>query len=211
MLNSNNQIIARAIANAYCNSNETCKNSVYNRLTSYFDDANFFNFLATLPNRAYLIGSFVNEGETAGGLVKINFKYFDIIKGDAGEVRKIIPMLLFTQKNFQAILSIFLPGLIWVKQNADNSTMFINPNYGYNIAYTTDPTSGGGSGSGSGNENGGSNSGGNEGGKIIVPSNDMPGSNTVYQVPAASSGFDLTSLLIPGAILAGLYFITMKK
>jgi len=210
MLNQNNQIIARAIASAYCNTNETCKNSVYNRLTSYFDDANFFNFLATLPNRAYLIGSFVNEGETAGGLVKINFKYFDIVKGDAGEVRKIIPMLLFTQKNFQAILSLFLPGLIWVKQNSDNSTMFINPNYGYNIAYTTDPINGGGSENGGG-VYGGANSGDEGGGKIIVPSNDLNNTSQVYQVPAASSGFDLTSLLIPGAILAGLYFLTMKK
>lgn len=209
MLNSNNQVIARAIANAYCNSNETCKSSVYNRLNTYFDDANFFNFLATLPNRAYLVGNFINLDENHG-MVYIQFKYFDVVKGDAGEAKKNVPMILFTQDNMQAVLSIFLPGLIFVKKNSDNSILFINPNYGYNIAYTTDPTSGGG---GSGDETRGGSNSGNEsgGGKIIVPSNDMPGSNTVYQVPAASSGFDFNSLLIPGAILAGLYFLMNKK
>lgn len=214
MLNSNNQIIARAIASAYCSQDQLCQNSVFTRLNTYFDDNNFASFLSTLQNRAYLIGNFINKGEAMPGVVKIEFKYFDVITGISGSAFKNIPMILFSQNRYDRILAMFVDSLIFVKQNSDNSTLFINPDYGYEIAYTTDPVNPGtgGNGTGGGGEdetrNGGNSTGG---GKIIVPSTEQPGQYNTIPVPSVTTGFNYNDLIIPGAIVLGLYFLMSKK
>jgi len=196
MLNANNQIIARSIGAAYCNANLVCQDSLFNRLNTFFDDNSFLSFLATLQSRAYLIGGFENLGSLPGELVKIKFVYFDVISGAAGSGIKVVPAVLFTQNNFEAILQSFDSSLHFVKKNTDGSIIFFNSSQGYEIAYTTTPTPGGGEL--------------NTGGAIIVPDELTPGGVNVIETPAATSGFNLNDLLIPGAILAGLYLV-MKK
>lgn len=205
MLNANNQIIAQTIASAYCSNDDTCRASVFNRLNNYFDNENFSQFIATLPNRAYLIGNFINKGEQFN-IVTIEFKYFDVITGVSGSATKRVPMSLFTDNRFDLILKIFVDSLIYVKKNSDNSILFINPDYGYNIAYTTNPTSGG-----NGGGTGGGNNGDERGGTLIVPSNQAPNEYQALNVPQVSSGFDFSSFIIPGAIFFGLYFFMNKK
>jgi hypothetical protein len=200
MLNTNNKAIARAIGAAYCGTNTVCAESLFNRLNTYFDDETFISFLSTLQSRAYLVGGFQNLGYLPGGLVKIKFVYFDIISGANGEGLKILPNAFFVENNIDKIIKVFDASLFFVKQNSDNSTLFYNSSQGYNIAYIQTPSSGGNTG----------NTGNTGTGNIVVPDLTTPGNVNAIQTPIASSGFDYQSLIIPGAVLAGLYLL-MKK
>jgi len=207
MLNASNKNIALAIARAYCDDNTICQDSLFNRLNLFFDDSTFQSFLSTLSSRAYLVGGFQNLGTMPGGAVKIKFVYFDVISGGSGSGIKIVPAILFEQNRFDEILKGFDQNLFFVKQNSDNSTLFYNASQGYNIAYTTDPTSGGETGGG--NPGDGGTTGG--GGIIIkTPVNylDPPAQTPVENV---FKGFDYQSLLIPGTVLVGLYFLMNSK
>lgn len=214
MLNAFNKNISAQIAAAYCQSDEICREAVKTRLNLLFDDATFNNFLSTLNSKVYHTGNFYNLGYKPGGMVDIDFKYMDVIKGTTGHAVKRVPAALFAPpqdaQKFNALLSLFVPGLQFVKKYEDGTILFINPDFGYDIAYTGTPVvGGGGSGSGGGRN---PNDEKQKPGTIYNPSS---GEEFKTQVPPSSSsvsigGFDLTSLLIPGAIVLGYYFFVKK-
>ena len=203
MLNANNKIVAKSIASAYCKADTLCSSSVYNRLNNYFDDTVFLEFLSTLRNRAYLVCNFINLGYFPDNLVKINFVYFDVITGKSGSAIKILPTILFTQKRFDVILRAFEPNLLFVKQNSDNSTLFINPTYGYEIAYTTTPTYDETDTSTITNKT--------TGGKIIVANTSGSGTQEVIKTAVATDSFDYQSLLLPAGLAIAAYFLLVKN
>lgn len=215
MLNPFNQTVANQIASAYCNNNDICKAAVFNRLNSLFTDSIFNSFLSTLQSKAYLTANFINEGYLPNNLVRIKFQYMDVVKGDVGSINKILPTALFVRdmqpQNFNALLNIFVPGLQFVTKYPDGTILFFNPSYGYEIAYTGTPVSGGGSGDGGSS---GSGSGSGDGtkppaGTIYTPGKEIvPDQNTQQIIQKQQTSFDVNSLLIPGIAIVA--FILLK-
>lgn len=212
MLNNLNQSIASQIGSAYCSGEDLCKAAVFNRLNTLFNDSQFESFLSTLQSKAYLTGNFINLGYVQpGNLVNIEFRYMDVIKGTTGTARKTVPLVLFqnqTPEKFNALLKMFVPSLYYVSKYPDGTILFVNPDYGYEIAYTGTPVIN--------NEDPGNNgtTGGDTrepSGTIYVPGKEITADpNTQQIINQKMSGFNLSSLVLPGLLLAGFFLLKDK-
>lgn len=203
MLNASNKIIARAIATAYCNANLVCQDSLFSRLNNFLDDNSFALLLSELTSRRFAVASFslpMSYNRIKNKYYSV-FSFMDIINGEASNVPVEIDAAYYNPNNTdwkKTLESVNRPYLRFEKI-VGNKILFSSAQHGgYNIAYTTTPGTGGGT-----------PGGGTPGGEITIkdPETNMPAS---IQVPAVTSSFNLQSLLIPGAILAGLYLV-MKK
>ena len=213
MLNANNLIIANAIARAYCEDNLTCLNSLKERLNLFFNDAQFAGLLANLTSRRYYFGSYrLPMVKILNGLqYKTLFNYTDIITGDTGTADVTLPGAIYNPANtdWKRVTEYTNAPYLSFSHIVGDKIVFSSVQHGgYQIAYTTNPTSGGDPTSGGGSQSGGGSSSG--GGKIIYQSQNtpMPTVKTI-DVPNVSTGFDLKSLIIPGAILAAV--LMMRK
>lgn len=206
MLNSINTGIAVAISKAYCSSADIiCKSSLLARLTRTFDDATFNNFISTLSSKAYLTGSLqylsLKTIPVVGWVRTIKFTYRDVITGQQGEVTKVLPMVMIdaltNSNNWQAVLNVFKNNLTFLKKNTDGTILFINNDYGYNIAYTTNPNIGGGG--------------------IVVtdpeynPENNTGNNQNTIPINKDSQSLNINSYIVPGLLAIGLYFFLGQK
>ena len=206
MLNSINTGIAVAISKAYCSSADIiCKSSLLARLTRTFDDATFNNFISTLSSKAYLTGSLqylsLKTIPVVGWVRTIKFTYRDVITGQQGEVTKVLPMVMIdaltNSNNWHAVLNVFKNNLTFLKKNTDGTILFINNDYGYNIAYTTNPNIGGGG--------------------IVVtdpeynPENNTGNNQTTIPINKDSQSLNINSYIVPGLLAIGLYFYLGQK
>lgn len=208
MLNESNQLIARAIAAAYCGANLVCNDSLFNRLNTFLDNNSFTSMLSTLTNRRFAVGEFSlpMQFDRIRNKYYSQFSVLDLVNGDSNIYPVQIdgafynPGLTDWKKTIESI------NRPWIKfeKVVGNKILFSsNQHGGYEIAYTTTPASGGGGTPGGGEV-------GSGGGAIIHPDETTPGGVNVIETPAATSGFDFQGLLILGVILAGLYLV-MKK
>jgi len=217
MLNLNNKVIANAIGAAYCGSNLVCSDSLFNRLNTFLDDTTFVSMLSTLTSRRFAVAEF----SLPMSFDRIRNKYYsqfsvmDLINGTSSVYPVQIDAAFYNPETTdwkKTLESINRPWLKFEKIVGTKILFSSNQHGGYEIAYVTNPTGGGGTGgSGGTGGTGGGTPGGGEvgGGAIIVPDELAPSGTQIINTPAATS-FNVNDLLIPGAILAGLYLL-MKK
>jgi hypothetical protein len=209
MLNNSSKNIALAIARAYCNNDALCQDSLFNRLNENFNDQQFASFVSTLSSRAYAVATISLVQPVVPMKFKILFSYFDVVTGAAGSFPLIVPMSVISSKNYTAILNSARPGLTLNGVISDLKILFSSSDYGYNIAYTTTPTSGGGGTGGGGNPGGDGGEVGN--GQIIVTPGLTPNSPAVVTpVQNVFSGLDIQSLIIPGMVALAAYMLFKK-
>lgn len=222
MLNATNKNIALAIGAAYCGSNIVCKESLFNRLNTFFYDATFQNFLRDLTSRRYAVAQFSlpMQYSQLTQTYKSIFSVMDLVNGESASYPITLPSFIYNPNNTdwkKCLEAVNYPHLRFEKVVGSHILFSSAQHGGYEISYTTNPTSGGGSGSGNGGGSvvpGVDDGGHNTGGSIIVNTpggGSVGGSPGVVPVEKVFSVFDdLQPLIIPGVVLFAVYML-MKK